>query len=77
MSSTIPSVDDRPAKQCPPPRGAMRSPVAVAYVMAPNDVRDRAARNHEPGTHLPVGEVDRAADRFVARRVRAEQLAVE
>ena len=35
MSSTIPSVDDRPAKQCPPPRGAMRSPVAVAYVMAP------------------------------------------
>ena len=42
-----------------------------------NDVRDRAAQNHEPGTHVPVGEVDRAADRFVARRVRAEQLAVE
>ena len=42
-----------------------------------NDVRDRAAPHHEPGTHLPVGEVDRPADRFVARRVGAEQLPVE
>ena len=42
-----------------------------------DDVRDRAAQDHEPGTHVPVGGVDRAADRFVARRVRAEQLAVE
>jgi hypothetical protein len=41
------------------------------------DVRNRAAQNHEPGAHLPVGGVDRAADRFVAGRVRAEQLAVE
>ena len=28
-SSTIPSVEDRPAKQCPPLRAARRSPVAV------------------------------------------------
>ena len=77
MSSTIPSVDDRPAKQCPPPRGAMRSPAAVAYAHGANDVRDRAAPHHEPGTHLPAGGVDRAADRFVARRVRAEQVTVQ
>ena len=42
-----------------------------------DDVGDRAAQDHEPGTHLPVGEVDRTADRFVARRVGAEHLAVE
>jgi len=42
-----------------------------------DDVRDGATQHHEPGTHLPVGGVHRAADRFVARRVRAEQLAVE
>ena len=35
MSSTIPSVDDRPAKQCPPPRGTMRSPMALAYLLVP------------------------------------------
>ena len=34
-SSTIPSVDDLPAKQCPPPRGAIRFPVEVAYVREP------------------------------------------
>jgi len=29
-SSRIPSIDERPAKQCPPPRGARRSPAAAA-----------------------------------------------
>jgi hypothetical protein len=42
-----------------------------------NDIRNRVARSHEPGTHLPVGDVNRAADRVVARRVTAEQLTVE
>ena len=55
----------------------MGSPVAVAYVMAPTTSETERHRTTSRGRTSLVGEVDRAADRVVARRVGAEQLAVE
>jgi hypothetical protein len=68
----------RPAREAVPP--ATRDdavPGGRRVRHGAHDVRHRAAQDHEPGTHLPVGAVDRTADRLVARRARAEQLAIQ
>ena len=61
----------------PPATRGEALPGGGGVAQGTDDVRNRAAQHHEPGTHVPVGGIDRAADRVVTRRVRREHLAVE